>query len=128
MHDERHSVIFFLSALVLFYRLHQFGDPTGADGYFYLKQILDVSEHFSFYYKDYSLAFALPTLLNAVFHNPLLSYQIACCLVFAGIAWLTDRLAVAEIENRRQLWLFRAAELAAFTYGNLFFELNLVFL
>lgn len=89
-------MIYFFLVLFHFFRLRRFGDPTGADGYFYLKQIQSLSSGEGFYYKDHSLAFALPVALNVFLHDPLLSYQIATCTVLAGLAWAIERLALAS--------------------------------
>jgi hypothetical protein len=120
-------VIFLFSALVLLIRLHRFENPTGADGFFYLKQIESLSSFSGFYYKDYSFAFFPPALLNFFLHDPKLSYEIAIAAVFGGLAWVADRLATRDLD-RRTLWVFRASSLAFYFYSLMFLELNLVFL
>lgn len=121
-------MLFSVLALVYFFRLRRLDSPTGADGFFYLKQILDLSEHHSFYYKDYSLAFALPVAINLIAHNPLISYQLATCAVFGGIGWATDRLLRDGFTRTWQLWAFRLAAGFFFCYSLPFLDLNLVFL
>jgi len=121
-------VIFFLSALVLLIRLHRFEIPTGADGFFYLKQIESLSAFSGFYYKDYSFAFFLPTVLNFVLHDSLLSFEIAISAVFGGIAWITDRMVTRDWKDPVSLWSFRIASLIFYFYSLMYLELTLVFL
>lgn len=121
-------MVFFALACVFFLRLRQLGGPTGADGFFYLKQILDLSEHHSFYYKDYSFGFFLPVTISFFVHDPLLSYQISTCVILGGIAWAVDRLVRDGFSSRVSLWLFRGAAALFYCYSLPFLDLNFVFL
>lgn len=116
-------------SLIQFIRLRQFQDPTGADGYFYLKQIQSLSEHGQFYYKDYSLSFLLPSILNLALHDPLLSFQLATCLCLGVTAWLSERVftklvATASLAQR----LFVAALFGVMIFNPDFSRLSFLFL
>ncbi len=126
-------MVFFALALIYFIRLRPFGDPTGADGYFYLKQIQSLSEHGAFYYRDHSLAFLPPALLNLIVRDPLFAFSISTLFTFGAIGWISARLA-RRVSGRAGAameagdWVYLAAALLYYAYGNLFLELNLVFL
>ena len=127
------SLFFFAIAIVYFARLRAFGDPTGADGYFYLKQIQSLADSATFYYRDYSLAFAPPVILDLVFKNPLMSYQLATMLVFGGIGGMAVRLVrriVFQAGAQNRIWarVFLGYALIFFAFANLPLELSLVFL
>lgn len=51
-------------------------DPTGGDGYFYLKQLEWLGNHFSFYYKDYSLIFLPLALFYKITGSGLIAFQL----------------------------------------------------
>ncbi|MES3036846.1 MAG: hypothetical protein V4736_02985 [Bdellovibrionota bacterium] len=123
-------MIFFFVAVTEFFRLRQFPDPSGADGYFYLKQIQSLSEHANFYYKDYSFAFFLPSVLNVFLRDPLLSYQITVCFFFGAIGSIVYRLTRHLRFKRSFFWRWMSMIfISAFILNNpLYFELNLVFL
>ncbi len=80
-------MIVVLASVFFLYRLCSLVEPTGTDGFFYLKQIQTLSENFQFYYHDYSLSFVFPSLINVVLRNPFISFNIACAVVWGGIAW-----------------------------------------
>ena len=86
------SALFFGLALFIFIRLRPFEDPTGADGYFYLKQIESLSTSGYFYYRDASLAFVPPALLNVLLRDPALAYRLSTLLVFGAIGTVVARL------------------------------------
>ncbi len=109
--------------LLNYFRLHKLDSPTGADGFFYLKQIQSLSESFTFYYKDYSLAFLLPSILNVFIREPLISYHLAISIVFAGIFYFCSRILQQLGSGRLSLFL-----VPLFYFNNYFNELNFVFL
>ncbi len=109
--------------LLNYFCLRKLDSPTGADGFFYLKQIQSLSESFTFYYKDYSLAFLLPSLLNIFIQNPLISYHLAISIVFAGIFYFCSRILQQLGSGRLSLFL-----VPLFYFNNYFNELNFVFL
>ena len=126
---------FFVLALIEFFRLRRFADPTGADGYFYLKQIQSLSGHATFYYRDYSLAFLPPALLNLMVREPLLTYQVTTLAVFGGIGAVGARIAARVATDRgpgagSRVWAGVSIAFAVlfFAFGNLSLELTLVFL
>jgi len=71
-----------LLAAVSFLRIRGFQDPTGGDGYFYLKQSEWLANHFQFYHADYSLVFLPLALLYKITGSTLLAYQIISSLNF----------------------------------------------
>lgn len=118
-------ILGFLFSLFLLYRLQQFTSPTGADGFFYLKQIQSLSDHAFFYYKDYSLAFSLPTLLNTLTHNPLLSFQLAICITVFLQLTLIQKILTHEKKLSAHFFYLLAVILMAFSFQ--FYDLNLTF-
>ncbi len=68
-----------------FFFLTSYNEPSGTDGYFYLKQILSLSRFSQFYFQDHSLAFWLPVGLNAIFKNELLAYQASIVITMSLI-------------------------------------------
>lgn len=109
--------------LLNYFRLRKLDSPTGADGFFYLKQIQSLSESFAFYYKDYSFAFLLPSILNIFIREPLISYHLAISMVFAGIFYFSSRILQQLGSGRLGLFL-----VPLFYFNNYFNELNFVFL
>jgi hypothetical protein len=81
--------LFFCGALYGF--LVRFNDPSGVNGYFYLKQILSLGQNHQFYFKDYSLAFALPAALDVVLKNEWMAFRFTVAAVMAvviTVQWL----------------------------------------
>ena len=76
-------IIYF--ALILAYLAH-FDDPSGVNGYFYLKQITSLGTGHFYYFKDYSLAFLLPALLDYFFNNALVAFRVAIAAVMSTFA------------------------------------------
>lgn len=121
-------MFFFLAAFFLYYRLRLFQEPSGADGFFYLKQIQSLSESFSFYYQDYSFAFFIPSILNLVLNNPLLSFQLTCILVWAGIGFLVLKLAEIEFTDKVSKTIFSIFLVILLSVNTLAIDLSFVFL
>lgn len=67
-------------AAVCFLKVHQALDPSGGDGYFYLKQIEWLADHRQFYHADYSFIFFPLALLYKLTGSSLLAYQILTSL------------------------------------------------
>lgn len=63
-------------AAICFFKVYQSSDPTGGDGYFYLKQIDWLADHFQFYHADYSFFFLPTALIYKIAGSSLLAYQI----------------------------------------------------
>lgn len=119
----------FLAAFVLLYRLRQFDEPTGTDGFFYLKQIQSLSESFSFYYHDYSFGFFLPSVLNLVLKDPLLSYHLSSSLIWLGIGYYC-LVHVESFVGKKpfEFKVFTLILILLLTFNTLSIELGLVFL
>lgn len=109
--------------LLNYFRLHKLDSPTGADGFFYLKQIQSLSESFTFYYKDYSFAFLLPSILNFFIREPLISYHLSVSIIYAGIFYFSSQILQQLGSGRLSLFL-----VPLFYFNNYFNELNFVFL
>ncbi len=80
-----HYIIYLTAALlaaVTFFRLHAYLDPSGGDGYFYLKQTQWLAQHFAFYHSDYSFVFLPLALLTKVGFSALTAYQLVSCLSY----------------------------------------------
>lgn len=77
---KKASLFIFLTtaawAAVCFFKVHQSVDPSGGDGYFYLKQIEWLVDHREFYHADYSLIFFPLALLYVITGSSLLAFQI----------------------------------------------------
>ncbi|MBC7420247.1 MAG: EpsG family protein [Bdellovibrio sp.] len=71
-----------LLAAVTFLRLHAYLDPSGGDGYFYLKQTQWLAQHFAFYHADYSFVFIPLALLTKIGLSVLTAYQIVSCFSY----------------------------------------------
>jgi hypothetical protein len=117
-------------ALFELIRLRIFPDPTGADGYFYLKQIQSISESATFYYKDYSLAFLPLSLLNFFLHDPLLTYQFALCFTLAASGWMVYRLALflSGPQSSRPVKIIASTMTLAMMASSVALDLHFVFL
>ncbi len=63
-------------AAVCFFKIYQSSDPSGGDGYFYLKQTEWLAGHFEFYHADYSFIFFPLALIYEFTGSSLLAYQI----------------------------------------------------
>ena len=123
--------VFVTIAVFQFFRLRNLPDPTGADGFFYLKQILSLSHGEGFYYKDYSFAFAAPSLLNIVLKDPLLTYQIWTSAMLGLIGWTAARLSFALVGERpliRRERIAVTAIIAVMSLNVISQDMNLVFL
>ncbi len=86
--DELWRFLFSLSCFALVFSIvflfcHQFSEPPGVNGYFYLKQIAYFRNTHEFYFKDHSLAFGFLFLFDLIFSNELLSFQFGIALFSA---------------------------------------------
>jgi hypothetical protein len=63
-------------AAVSFFIVHGYHDPSGGDGYFYLKQAEWLAGHAAFYHADYSFVFIPLALLAKLTGSALLAFQI----------------------------------------------------
>lgn len=93
-------IIAFSSSFWLWNFVCEFLDPSGANGYFYLKQSESLANGLGFYFKDYSLAFILPTLLTKYLGDSLEAYRISTVAVWflfsLGVGVLTRNLISKE--------------------------------
>jgi hypothetical protein len=123
-------VIVAVGTIAFFSVQARFADPSGTDGYYYLKQIKVLGSGGGYYYKDRSLAFLPPAAIARVAGNPLIAYRFAVALtgalliVFGGT--LTYLAAVVSGSGRRTafaLFLVAIAALgAALTVSEFVFE------
>jgi len=61
---------------VCFFKVYQSADPSGGDGYFYLKQMEWLGTHYSFYHRDYSFIFFPLTIIYKITNSSLLAFQL----------------------------------------------------
>lgn len=118
-----------LSTLWLWYFLREFSDPSGANGYFYLKQIETIASGLGFYFKDYSLAFFLPVLFMKLIGDSLLSFQLSICTVWFALisgCGLLVRNILQPIKSWSQIILALGASTALVCTTQLY-EFNLTF-
>jgi hypothetical protein len=66
--------------------LAQFPDPSGTNGYYYLKQISQIGQGKGYYFHDYSIAFLFPAGLVFLGVTPLFSFALSVALVGTLIA------------------------------------------
>ena len=108
-------------------KLRAFADPTGLNGYFYLKQTKTIATLHSFYFSDHSLAFVPLVLIRLATGNELLAFQVGIALAlsldFAGVLFLVD----AARFGRRERWGVKAALLVALFSSSFFSEFSLGF-
>ena len=95
-----------LTAFWLWKFVCDYPDPSGANGYFYMKQTETLARGLGFYFKDYSLAFALPAGLMFVFKTSLDAFRASTVLVWfgivGGVGWLTWQLG-EELAPRKKM-------------------------
>lgn len=63
-------------AAVCFWKVHQAADPSGGDGYFYLKQIEWLADYYRFYHADYSFIFFPLAVIYKITGSSLLAFQV----------------------------------------------------
>lgn len=73
---------------VCFLIVRQANDPTGGDGYFYLKQMEVLGNSLQFYHADYSFIFVPLVCLYKITGNSLLSYQLITCASYFLILYV----------------------------------------
>jgi hypothetical protein len=71
-----------------FFLLCSSPEPSGVDGYFYLKQIKSLANDNYFYFQDWSLAFLPPIFLAKLGCTPLNAFRVAQALTWAGLLGL----------------------------------------
>jgi hypothetical protein len=102
------ALVGLVSALWLFHFLREFPDPSGANGYFYLKQTESLASGVGFYFKDWSLAFLLTTVVMKICDNALLAFQISIAVVWGTLVFASGALIwnlSAKVEVRWRLAL-----------------------
>ena len=75
-----------LWAAVCFLKVQASADPSGGDGYFYLKQAEWLADHFSFYHADYSIIFIPLALIYKLTGSSLLAFQLVTTLSLFAIS------------------------------------------
>lgn len=91
-------------AAVCFFKVHQASDPSGGDGYFYLKQIEWLVEHQQFYHADYSFVFFPLAILYGLTGSSLLAFQIVTSLSLFLISSAVGLLFYKSLEQMKQPW------------------------
>ncbi|RZA09717.1 MAG: hypothetical protein EOP11_00865 [Proteobacteria bacterium] len=108
-------------------KLRVFADPSGLNGYFYLKQTKTLATLHSFYFSDHSLSFAPLVLLRWITGSELLAFQLGICLslalAFAGVLFLVD----AARFSAKEAWIAKVALLIALFSSSFFSEFSLSF-
>lgn len=117
-------MIVLLATAFFFYRLCSLVEPSGTDGFFYLKQIQSLSESFQYYYHDYSIAFLFPAFFNVILRNPFLSYNLACAIVWGGVSWVT----LKPLGRDWKAYVVIMIGLIIYSTNTVALELSLVFL
>jgi len=90
-------------ALLLFLFLRHYPDPSGVNGYFYLKQTQSLSHLHQFYFKDYSIAFFFPAALATLGISNLLSFQLSIALTILAL-FLGLRRLLAKLRPGAPFW------------------------
>jgi hypothetical protein len=100
------------------------------DGYFYIKQILTLGSRGEFYFRDYSLAFLLPTLLYTWLQDELMCYQLSIVSVMMGMAFVLVLLGNHLYPEKRRPWHLLILLLALFGLmsDRSFYELSFTYL
>ncbi len=87
---KKNSVLIYITAAiwaaVCFLKVQASADPSGGDGYFYLKQTEWLADHFSFYHADYSLIFFPLAFIYKLTGSSLLAFQLVTSLSLFGIS------------------------------------------
>lgn len=92
--------LYFTFALAITFALLQWPDPTSPDGYFYFKNIQELSAFRGFYFHDYSLSFLLPSALNLLLRNVHLAWALGIGLSMASCPFSLAVIASAGREKR----------------------------
>lgn len=87
-----------------FFKIHQFNDPTGGDGYFYLKQLQWLGDHYSYYHRDYSFIFIPMAIIYKLTGQELFPYQLMTSLsyflILSVVALLFYRVLIKIINKK----------------------------
>ena len=96
------SILILVTAAILaavsFLRLHEYADPSGGDGYFYLKQTEWLVKHGQFYHADYSFLFIPLALVAKLTGSPLMAFQFVSCLSYFIILLAVGLIAVRSFQ------------------------------
>lgn len=102
-------------AAVCFFKVHQALDPSGGDGYFYLKQIEWLVNHRQFYHADYSFVFFPLAVIYALTGSSLLAFQIVTSISLFLISSSIGLLFYKSLETTEQPWpVWRKISLSCF--------------
>lgn len=107
-----------LLAAVSFFRVHGFHDPSGGDGYFYLKQTEWLISHGQFYHADYSFLFLPLAILTKLTGSSLMAYQLLSCvnllLILMAVGFFS-LISFSSFKSYQQV-LLAVALLVAFSF------------
>lgn len=102
-------------AAVCFLKVHQAADPSGGDGYFYLKQIEWLVQNQEFYHADYSFVFFPLAFLYSITGSSLLAFQIVTSLSLFLITSNLGLLFFQSLDQMKPPWpLWRRLLLTCF--------------
>ena len=71
----------------VYFILNRVPDPPGVNGYFYIKQIWSLGELNQFYFRDYSLAFFIPSALYKLGFNELTCFRLSISFFMGLFLW-----------------------------------------
>jgi hypothetical protein len=115
-----------VAAGIFFCFVHGFVQPSGVDGYYYIKQIKFFGETHGLYFQDRSFAYALPFLLQTIFNNELLSYQISTSLVVALLIGAQLLLAQCFLKiSDEKKWILATAAMGFCIFNVSVFEITM---
>lgn len=120
-----------LWGMFLFEYLYSYREPSGIDGYFYLKQIRVLATSGEFYFKDYSFGFLLPYLIYKIKPNELLAYQFSMAIYSMLLAYaliLVGRCFWTKQESPWWRWVIGIAALGSLFFNHSFYEFSLTYL
>ncbi len=98
-------------AAVTFFQVRGYQDPSGGDGYFYLKQAQWLKSHLQFYHADYSFVFLPLAALTWITESPLLAYQILTCLNLFVILSAFSYFVMRGLKSLPKLHVFLLSQL-----------------
>ncbi len=105
-------------AAVCFFKVFQASDPSGGDGYFYLKQIEWLADQHQFYHADYSLIFLPLAVLYKLTGSSLLAFQIVTSislfLISSSVGFVFYRSLLDKKNETSKMPLWKATLLCCF--------------
>jgi hypothetical protein len=111
--------------------LNSFSDPSGFNGYFYLRQIESLGNGFQFYFKDRSLSFLLPVLIYKFTEQSLFAFQASIALVFfftlLGLESLAKNISASQTSPAKKSWISMILIISLFCTGFHNYELEMTF-